>query len=613
MKLNLNSMFRKKTNGYDEKENKLARELNVFDLTLLGVGSTFGTSIYIVIGSIIRKNAGPSVFFSCLIASLASFLSGLCYAELSARVPSSGSGYVYIYVTIGEILAFITGWTMILEYIIGSASVACALSQYIDALAGHQINDAFKLAFPIHDVALASHPNLLACSIVLIMTFILMVGLKDSVLINRLLVVVNIAIVALIVIIGGTRADRKYSNLSEKEVYTTYAFSETNNGEVCVASEKNCGSGGVLPYGYYGLIEGATTCFYAFIGFDIISTTDEKVKNPCKTLPLSIILTLIISSIAYASVSLVLSLMIPYTLIGINTPLVSAFDYVNINWAKHIVSIGVIISLSSGLYSQMSPIPRITYSMASDGLIFRIFSRILPKIKTPALIIVITGALTAILATLFDLENLVEMTSIGTLFAYTLVDICVLILRYRPLDIDLDQSNIQFNFKKIFNPPLNPTLQTSKLVNRITMFALILVIGIDLMLTFLVKKGSNILLLASIALLSMLLIMCVVVIFIQPQCKLDTFKVPIVPIISILSVLLNIFLMISLKTATWIRFIVWLVIGLIVYLTYGISHSSENKKYVCKILKTLESRITPANQIPTISLQVASFELYSRP
>lgn len=617
MKLNFNFMFRKKTNAIREDDAKLARVLNTFDLTVLGVGSTFGTSIYIVIGSIIRNYSGPSVIFSCIIASLASFLSGLCYAELSARVPNSGSAYVYIYVTIGEFLAFITGWTMILEYIIGSASVANALSQYIDAMTGNRINNALKSFIPMNIPGLASHPNLLACGIIIIMTSILIVGVKDSAMINRLLVILNIVITALIVIVGGTKADTRFWNLSENEVYTTYAISSRNNTETCVASEKNCGSGGLLPYGSYGLIEGAAKCFYAFIGFDVISTTGEEVKNPRKALPLSIILTLIISTIIYLSVSLVVSFMIPYTLIDINTPLVSAFEFVNINWAQYAVSIGVIISLSSGLYSGMFPIPRITYSMASDGLIFRFFSKVLPKIKTPALAIVITGTLTAILTTIFDLEHLVEMTSIGTLFAYTLVAICVLLLRYRPLGIDLDQSKIQFNFKQIFNPPSSPTLETSKLVNWITLFAFILIIGIDLMLTFLLRVGSNIVLLVCVALFSILLIVCLVVIFQQPQCKVDTFKIPIVPLISLLSVFFNIYLMISLKTATWIRFFVWLALGMIVYLAYGIRHSSENKKYVNKVLKTLDNRVAPVNQIPTISLQQqlqeASTDLNSRP
>ncbi|XP_070561190.1 solute carrier family 7 member 14-like [Ptychodera flava] len=382
---------------------RLSKCLSTFDLVSLGVGSCIGTGMYVVSGLVARNVAGPAVILSFMIAALASILSGVCYAEFGVRVPkTTGSAYVYSYVTVGEFAAFVIGWNLILEYLIGTAAGASALSSCFDALVHHKISH-FMLdnvgGFGIHT---KSYPDLLACVIVIVMTLIVTAGVKKSVGFNNALNAINLAVWVFIVVAG-----------------LFYVNSEN-------------WMDGFMPYGFSGVMTGAATCFYAFIGFDIIATTGEEAKEPSRSIPIAIVLSLVICLLGYVSVSIILTLMIPYYDISPESPLLEMFVQHGANNAKYIVAIGAIAGLTVSLMGSLFPMPRVIYAMSSDGLLFRFMARINDFTKTPAIATILSGFIAAILALLIGLADLIEMMSIGTLLAYTIVSMCVLILRYQP-------------------------------------------------------------------------------------------------------------------------------------------------------------------------------------
>ncbi|XP_050412617.1 cationic amino acid transporter 2 isoform X3 [Patella vulgata] len=239
------------------KETSLARVLGAFDLTALGVGSTLGAGIYVVAGQVARQTAGPSVFVSFLVAALASVLAGLCYAEFAARVPKAGSAYVYSYVTVGELMAFIIGWNMILEYAIGTASVARAWSSYFDSLVDNKIQNFFKDNMPMDLTGLSTYPDFFSFGITLLLTALLAFGVRESAKFNNVFTAVNLLVVLYVVICGLFKVDSKNWNLDPADM----------------PPGVDGGNGGFLPFGFSGMMSGAATCFYAFVGFDCVATT----------------------------------------------------------------------------------------------------------------------------------------------------------------------------------------------------------------------------------------------------------------------------------------------------------------------------------------------------
>ncbi|XP_050412616.1 cationic amino acid transporter 2 isoform X2 [Patella vulgata] len=395
------------------KETSLARVLGAFDLTALGVGSTLGAGIYVVAGQVARQTAGPSVFVSFLVAALASVLAGLCYAEFAARVPKAGSAYVYSYVTVGELMAFIIGWNMILEYAIGTASVARAWSSYFDSLVDNKIQNFFKDNMPMDLTGLSTYPDFFSFGITLLLTALLAFGVRESAKFNNVFTAVNLLVVLYVVICGLFKVDSKNWNLDPADM----------------PPGVDGGNGGFLPFGFSGMMSGAATCFYAFVGFDCVATTGEEAKNPQRNIPLAIIVSLIIISLAYCSLSAVLTLMCPYYLLDPNAPLPFVFDREGWGVAKYIISVGALCGLSTSLLGAMFPLPRILYAMATDSIIFKVLAQINDRFKTPLLATIITGIFSGLMAMMFNLKELVDMMSIGTLLAYTLVAVCVLILR----------------------------------------------------------------------------------------------------------------------------------------------------------------------------------------
>ncbi|ESP01106.1 hypothetical protein LOTGIDRAFT_207718, partial [Lottia gigantea] len=391
----------------------LARVLGLFDLTALGVGSTLGAGIYVVAGQVARQTSGPSVFVSFLVAAVASVLAGVCYAEFAARVPKAGSAYVYSYVTVGELMAFIIGWNMILEYAIGTASVARAWSSYFDSLINNDIQNFFNSTMPMNLTGLSSYPDFFSFGITLLLTVLLAVGVRESAKFNNVFTGVNILVVLYVVICGMFKVDIKNWQVDPKQV------------EV---SDEDVGTGGFFPFGFSGMMSGAATCFYAFVGFDCVATTGEEAKNPQRNIPLAIITSLIIISLAYCSLSAVLTLMCPYYLLDPNAPLPFVFDREGWGVAKYIISVGALCGLSTSLLGAMFPLPRILYAMATDGVLFKVLANVNERFKTPLLATIITGIFSGFMAMMFNLKELVDMMSIGTLLAYTLVAICVLVL-----------------------------------------------------------------------------------------------------------------------------------------------------------------------------------------
>lgn len=391
---------------------KLAQVLTTVDLISLGVGSCVGTGMYVVSGLVAKEMAGPGVIVSFIIAAVASILSGVCYAEFGVRVPkTTGSAYTYSYVTVGEFVAFFIGWNLILEYLIGTAAGASALSSMFDSLANHTISHwMVDSVGTLNGLGKGeeSYPDLLALVIAVVVTIIVALGVKNSVGFNNVLNVLNLAVWVFIMIAGLFFINGKY-----------------------------WAEGQFLPHGWSGVLQGAATCFYAFIGFDIIATTGEEAKNPNTSIPYAITASLVICLTAYVSVSMILTLMVPYYAIDTESPLMEMFVTHGFYAAKFIVAIGSVAGLTVSLLGSLFPMPRVIYAMAGDGLLFRFLAHVSSYTETPVVACIVSGFLAALLSLLVSLRDLIEMMSIGTLLAYTLVSVCVLLLRYQP-ESDID-------------------------------------------------------------------------------------------------------------------------------------------------------------------------------
>ncbi|XP_033763723.1 high affinity cationic amino acid transporter 1-like isoform X3 [Pecten maximus] len=581
---------------------QLARCLTTLDLTALGIGSTLGAGIYVVAGQVAKEKAGPAVTISFLIAALASVLAGLCYAEFGARVPKTGSAYVYSYVTVGEFVAFIIGWNLILEYVIGTASVARAWSSYFDSLVDKVIQNFFKDNMPMDIPGFSSYPDFFALGITLLLAVILAVGVKESSTFNNIFTGVNLLVVTYVIICGFFKVDIHNWQLKPSEL--------PGNGT-------DSGSGGFMPFGFSGMMSGAATCFYAFVGFDCIATTGEEVKNPQKAIPISIVISLIAIFVAYFGISAVMTLMCPYYLLDEDAPLPDVFDRVGWGVARYIIAVGAICGLSTSLLGAMFPLPRVIYAMASDGIVFRSLATINERFKTPLIATIISGIFAGVMAMMFDLSELVDMMSIGTLLAYTLVGVCVLLLRYRVTVMkttsDADDSSINHSSSDdcdVISPKRSPIHESDPLVGdtsykvwlkamirceesqptalteKLAQFNVILICMIIIVLSFVLIFAEENLAntegwaITIVAVLVLSIIFLLYSIRIQPEnTQKVSFKVPLLPVLPVLSVFVNIYLMLKLSSATWIRFGVWMFLGFIVYFGYGIWNSSEGERY----------------------------------
>lgn len=404
----------------EAQEHKLKRALGPVDLVALGVGAIIGAGIFATIGSAIaggaaHKGAGPAIMLSFVLTAIVCAFTALCYAEFASLIPISGSAYTYSYATLGELIAWIIGWDLIIEYAVGNIAVAISWSEYFtQLLSGFNIivppwlctnyRDALGnpdiLAQAPHIGSIPIIFNLPAVAIVALITIVLVVGIKESSFMNNIFVGLKILIL-LFFILAGLKFIRP-------ENWSPF-----------------------MPNGWQGVFSGAALIFFAYIGFDAVSTTAEEAKNPARDLPIGMIGSLIICTILYIAIAAVLTGMVPYEKLGTGDPLAEAFSIMKVNWAAGIISFGAVIAMAAVLLVFQLGQPRIFFSMSRDGLLPAWFSSVHRKFKTPHVTTIMTGVFVAFFAAFANINEVVELCNIGTLFAFVLVCLGVILLRVK--------------------------------------------------------------------------------------------------------------------------------------------------------------------------------------
>lgn len=475
-----------------KSEHRLNRVLGPVALTSLGIGAIIGTGIFVLIGVAAHDKAGPAVTLSFALAGMACIFAALCYAEFASMVPVAGSAYTYAYATLGELFAWIIGWDLILEYGVASATVAHGWSHYFQdfiGIFGLSIPEVFTKAPIDFDpdtgtvVMTGAWFDLPAVFIAAIVTVVLVKGIKESAGFNAGMVIVKVAIVLLVIVLGAM-----YVNPSNWQPFAPFGFSGLSIFGHTVLGETGAQGAPV------GVLAGAAMIFFAYIGFDSISTHAEEAKNPSRDVPLALIASLLVCTVLYIAVAAVITGMVPYDQIDIDAPVSNAFRQVGIGWAQFVVSLGAITGITSVLLVMMLSQPRIFLAMARDGLLPKsFFGAVHPKFRTPWKSTILTGAFVAFLGAALPLRLLAELVNIGTLFAFVVVCAAVLIMRKT-----------------------------------------------------------------------------------NPQAE-RPFRAPLVPFVPVMGIITCLVLMFSLPAENWIRLIVWLGIGLLIYVFYGQKHSSLNQ------------------------------------
>lgn len=455
-----NQLFKRKSiEALTSNENGLKKTLSARDLTILGVGAIIGAGIFVLTGIAAAKYAGPAIVLSFVFAGIACALAALCYSELASMIPVSGSAYSYAYATMGELMAWVIGWDLILEYALASSTVAIGWAGYLISFLeniGVHLPKYLTTAY-IADPA-QGFINLPAVIIILLLTGLLILGIRQSAIFNAVMVLIKLAVIVVFIAVGlGNINTANWSDFT--------------------------------PFGMSGVLTGAGVIFFAYIGFDAVSTAAQEAINPEKDVPKGIIGSLLICTVLYILVAGILTGVVSYTELNVAAPIALAIDHMGLNWLSPIVKLGAITGLTSVMLVLLMGQSRIFYSMAQDRLLPGIFASIHPEYQTPHLSTLIVGSAVALLAGFMPIEKLGELVSIGTLFAFVLVCGGVIVLRKTHPDMPRH------------------------------------------------------------------------------------FRCPAVPVLPIAGIMVCLALMAGLPFDTWIRLLVWLVIGFLIYFGYSKQHS----------------------------------------
>jgi APA family basic amino acid/polyamine antiporter len=467
---------------------ELKRVLGPLNLTTLGIGAIIGAGIFVLTGQAAARYAGPAIVFSFIFSGFGAAMAALCYAEFASTVPISGSAYTYAYATLGELFAWIIGWDLMLEYLFGASTVAVGWSGYVVSFL-----EDFGITIPsyLSSAPLRQDPilgwqttgaflNLPAMFIVAAMTVLLVIGIRESAVFNNTVVLVKISVLLLFIIFG-------------------IAYIKTGNWVPFIPP--NTGEFG--HFGLSGILRGAGVIFFAYFGFDAVSTAAQEARDPKKDMPIGIISSLAVSTILYIAVSLVLTGLIKYDRLLVPDPIAIAVNAAGpgLFWLRPFVKIGAIAGLSSVVLVLLLSQPRIFYTMAKDGLLPKRFSSIHPRFKTPYVTTILTGIIAIFVSGILPIEILGALVSIGTLLAFAIVCTSVLILRRTQPDLP------------------------------------------------------------------------------RP------FKTPLVPWVPVFGALFSFAQMIALPVDTWLRLIIWMAIGLIIYFSYGRKHSKVRLQAAKQVFK----------------------------
>ncbi|XP_035563210.2 cationic amino acid transporter 3-like [Canis lupus dingo] len=563
-----------------------AGSLRTVDIVALGVGNTVGAGVYVLAGEVTSDRAGPAVAICFLAAALPSVVAAVCHAELGARAPRSASAYLHNYVTGGELGAFLTGWSLILSGVTGAASMARAWSSAFDNLMGNRLSGALRehvsLSAP-H--VLAGHPDFFAAGLVLLLTALLALRASEFVLATSAFTVVNVLVLSFVIISGFIKGDLHNWKLTEEDYTLTVSRLNDTSGLGPL------GSGGFVPFGFEGVLRGTASCLYAFAGFDSILAAAEEAQDPQRSAPVGIVISVFICFLVYFGVSSALTLLVPYYQLQPGSPLPEAFLHIGWASARYVVASGALCALSTGILNSMFLSRWMLYVMASDGLLFRVLARLYARTGIPVVATVALGIITAFVTLLFGLTDLVDLMAIGTLLTYSLVALCVLIARYQPEMKDEDdeagaqQEDVPAAEKLTLRELFCPGSPTPTALSGLVVYVCSSLLALLLTLLGLVLAQWPILLLSgdpgwitAVVLLLVLITGITGVIWRQPQSSTPLyFRVPALPLLPLMSIFMNVYLMMQMAAGTWARFGVWMLIGFAIYFGYGIQHALRIK------------------------------------
>ncbi len=397
-------------------DHRLKRALGATNLTALGIGAIIGTGIFVLTGTVAAQNAGPAVVLSFVLAGVASIFAALCYSEFASLVPMAGSAYTYGYATLGEVFAWIIGWDLILEYALGAVTVSIGWSGYVVSFLHDigidipaQLSAARGTLITLADgTQVAAIFNLPAVIIIGIVTLLLVIGIKESANANNVIVIIKVAVV-LLFIVGAAHAVNPAN---------WHPFMPPSTG---VRGQ----------FGWSGVMQGAGIVFFAYIGFDAVSTAAQEAKNPQRDMPIGIIGSLLICTVLYILVSGVATGIMSYHDLNVPDPIAVAADHAGLGWMSSLIKLGAIAGLSSVILVMLLGQSRILWTMADDGLMPKFVSKVHPKFRTPWITTILTGVVVAFFAAILPIRDAASLVSIGTLLAFVIVSIGVLVLRVR--------------------------------------------------------------------------------------------------------------------------------------------------------------------------------------